>query len=95
MNRKREMLESLLAAHDLMMNGVSPEELAKSGLFTAWLQQVASALLVTNMELERQIWETVRGHKVTLHERTSLEAYGMGMRALLLGVLHNIEAEEE
>ncbi len=95
MSRKLEMLESLLTAYDLMMKGVSSEELAKSGLFVAWMRQVTSSLLVTNMELERQVWEDVRGTKVSLHERAALEAYGMGMRALVLGILHNAKLEEE
>jgi hypothetical protein len=94
MNRKREMLETLLDAYDLMMNGVSSEELAQSGLFVAWMQQVSSAMILTNMELERQIWENVRAIKVSLHEREALEAYGMGMRALVLGLLHTVETGE-
>ena len=91
MSRKVEMLESLIDSYDLMMQGVSAGELAQSGLFSAWLQQVSSALMITSMELERQIWEDVRSIKVSLHERKSLEAYGTGMRAILLGILDNVE----
>jgi len=91
MSRKTEALESLLESYDLMMKGVSAAELAKSGLFSTWLQQVSSTLVLLGMELERQIWEDVRAIKVSLHERKSLEAYGTGMRAILLGIQFNIE----
>ena len=91
MSRKVEMLEALCESYDLMMQGVSAGELAQSGLFPAWLQQVSSALMITGMEIERQIWEDVRSIKVSIHERKSLEAYGTGMRAILLGILDNVE----
>ena len=91
MSRRVEMLEELIKAYDLMMDGVSAGELAQSGLFSAWLQQVSSTLMISGMEMERQIWEDVRSIKVSLHERKSLEAYGSGMRAILLGVLDNAE----
>jgi hypothetical protein len=91
MNRKIEMLEALLESYDLMIKSVSAGELAQSGLFSSWLQQVSSALMVTGMEIERQIWEDVRSIKVALHERKSVEAYGAGMRAILLGVLYSVE----
>jgi hypothetical protein len=45
------------------------------------------------MEIERQIWDEVTATKVSLHERKALEAYGTGMRAILLGVLYNVEQE--
>jgi len=76
MNRKLEVIESSLKAHDPMMVTVSSEQLAKSGLAVAWMRQAASALLITGMELERQIWRDVRAIKVALHERTALQAYG-------------------
>lgn len=91
MSRRVEMLEALLQSYDLMMQSVSADELAKSGLFSSWLQQASSALMISGMEIERQIWEDVRSIKVSLHERKSLEAYGAGMRAILLGILHNAE----
>ena len=95
MSRKVEMLEDLVKAYDLMMQGVSADELAQSGLFSAWLQQVGSSLMITSMEIERQIWEDVRSIKVSLHERKSLEAYGTGMRAILLGILDNVEEKSQ
>ncbi len=91
MNRKIEMLKALLESYELMMTDVSAAELAQSGLFSTWLQQASSALTITGMEMERQIWEDVRAIKVSLRERKSLEAYGAGMRALLLGILYNVE----
>jgi hypothetical protein len=91
MSRKIEMLEGLLESYDLMIKAVSAEELAKSGLFGSWLQQVSSGLMITGMDVERQIWEDVRTIKVSLHERKALEAYGAGMRALLLGIVYNAE----
>jgi hypothetical protein len=94
MSRRVEMMESLIESYDLMMKGVSAGELAQSGLFSAWLQQVSSALMITGMEIERQIWEDVRSIKVSLHERKSLEAYGAGMRAILLAILDNVEEEK-
>ena len=87
------MVTALIEAYDKSMNDVSEEELAQSGLFGVWLRQVASALLVANMELERQVWDEVRATKVSLHERKALEAYGIGMRAILLGVLDGLEQE--
>ncbi len=90
-NRKLEMLESLLHAYDDMMDKVSSEEFAASGLFAIWMQQVASALLITDMEFERHVWEDIRKIKVSLHERPAFEAYGTGMRALLLGMIYNVE----
>jgi hypothetical protein len=95
MNRKTEMLETLLESYELMMKGVSAAELAKSGLFSTWLQQVSSALMITGMEVERQIWEDVRAITVSLHERKSLEAYGTGMRAILLGILYTVEESKD
>ena len=92
-NRKLEMIESLLKAYDLMMGGVSSEEFAASGLFVAWMQQVTSALLLTGMEFERHVWEDVSRIKVSLHERTAFDAYGIGMRAIVLGMLYNVERE--
>jgi hypothetical protein len=91
MDRKVEMLEALLRSFDLMMKDVSEEELGQSSLFSSWLQQVSSALTVTGMEVERQVWEDVRSIQVSLHERKSLEAYGAGMRAILLGILCSVE----
>lgn len=93
MSRKLQMINALIGAYDKIMNKVSPEELAQSGLFAVWLKQVASALLVANMELERQVWDEVRATKVSLHEREALEAYGLGMRAILLGILDGLEQE--
>ena len=93
MNYKLEMLESLLKAYDLMMKQVSSEEFASSGIFAVWMQQVSSALLITDMEFERHVWEEVRKIKVSLHERPAFDAYGIGMRALLVGMLHNVEKE--
>ncbi|GEM_PF-2874141 len=92
-NRKLEMLESLLSAYDLMMQQVSSEEFAASNLFAVWMHQVASALEITDMEFERRIWEDVRKIKVSLHERPAFDAYGIGMRALLLGMIYNVEQE--
>ena len=60
MDRQVEMLEALLKSFDVMMTDVSEEELAQSSLFSSWLQQVSSALTVTGMEVERQVWEDVR-----------------------------------
>ena len=93
MSRKVQMINALIGAYDKIINDVSEEELAQSGLFAVWLKQVASALLVANMELERQVWDEVRATKVSLHERKALEAYGIGMRAILLGVLDGLEQE--
>jgi hypothetical protein len=93
MKRKLEMIESLLSAYDQMIKEVSEEELAKSGLFAAWLKQVSSALIITNMEIERQVWDEVTATKVSLHERKALEAYGTGMRAIILGILYTVEQE--
>jgi hypothetical protein len=93
MNRKLEMLESLLKAYDLMMKQVSSEEFAASGIFAVWMQQVTSALLITGMEFERHVWEEVRKIKVSLHERPAFDAYGIGMRALVVSMIHNVEKE--
>jgi hypothetical protein len=93
MNYKLEMLQSLLKAYDLMMRQVSSEEFASSGIFAVWMQQVSSALLITDMEFERHIWEEVRKIKVSLHERPAFDAYGIGMRAMLVGMLYNVEKE--
>ena len=92
-SRKAEMIEALVKAYDLMMEGVSTEEFATSGLFAAWMQQVTSALLVTGMEFERHVWEDVSKIRVSLHERKAFDAYGIGMRAILLGILYNVERE--
>ena len=93
MNRKLDMLESLLTAYDVMMGQVSEGELVESGLFTVWMHQVGSALMLTGMEVERQVWDSVRKIKVSLRERKALEAYGAGMRAILVGMLHSLEDE--
>lgn len=94
-NRKLEMLESLLKAYDLMMEQVSSEEFAASNIFAVWMQQVASTLEITDMEFERRVWEEVRKLKVTLHERPAFDAYGLGMRAMLVGMIHNVEKENK
>lgn len=95
MNYKQEMIDSLIKAYDLMMDQVSSAEFATSGIFAVWMQQVSSALLITDMEFERHIWEEVRKIKVSLHERPAFDAYGIGMRALLIGMLYNVEKESK
>ncbi len=95
MNRKVEMFENLLLSYDKMMNDVSSEELAKSGLFVSWTQQASVALLTSNMEMERQVWDEVRKLQVSFHERAALEAYGTGMKAILIGMLCSVEQESD
>ncbi len=92
-SRKLEALESLLDAYDRMTQEVSSEEFAASNIFAVWMQQVASTLEITDMEFERRIWEQVRKIEVTLHERPAFDAYGMGMRAMLVGMIHTVEKE--
>jgi hypothetical protein len=91
MSHQLEIIQSLIAACDKIIDEVSEEELARSGLFFAWMKQVSSALLVANMEVERQVWDEARAVKVSLHERKALEAYITGMRAILLGMLSALE----
>ena len=95
MSRKYEMLESFLKAYDQMLEKVSTEEFATSGLFAAWMEQLSSALLITGMDFERHVWEDIRKIKVSLRERAAFEAYGIGMRAILLAMLYTVEKELE
>ena len=44
MNHKKEMLEMLAQAGELISDGLSPEDVIESNLLNAWLQQVSSAL---------------------------------------------------
>ena len=95
MDRTAEVLESLIAAYDLMMEAMPTEEATQSGLFDAWLDQVETALSAGGLELDRQMWEAVRGIEVSLTTAKAVQAYGTGMRAVLLGMLHYAENRQE
>ena len=95
MGRKVEVLESLVTGYDLMMEGMPTEQVMQSGLFSAWLDQVQSTLTVGGMELDRQMWEAVRSVQVSLDTPKAVEAYGAGMRAILLGMLHYAEEGQD
>jgi hypothetical protein len=92
MDHKAKVIESLIEAYDLMMTGMSAQDANESGLFEAWMEQTALAFSAAGMELERQMWETLRQIPVSLDRAKSVTAYGAGMRAVLLGMLHHAES---
>ena len=91
MNHKKEMLEMLSRAGELLSDGMSPEEVMESNLFNAWLQQVASALKAAGMTEQWTMWAEVRKIQVKLDKKIGLNVYATSMRALLLGFLGGIE----
>lgn len=95
MDRKTQVLETLIAAYDLMIEGLPIKEITQSGLFAAWLDQAGATLGAGGMELERQMWETIRRVPVSLDTPTAVHAYGAGMRAVLLGMLYYAEKQQD
>jgi len=93
MDKRSEMLDSLIEAYDLMTSGMPPDELDESGLMDAWVDQVTAALAASGMELERQIWAYAKTLRIASTGRVGFKVYSAGMRAILLGMLHNAQQQ--
>ncbi len=91
MNHKQEMIEMLVEASKMLAEEVSPEDVFKSNLLRAWLQQVSSALSAVGMTEELALWEQTRQVEVNVTTPAELKIYMMSMRAVLLGILHKVE----
>ncbi len=91
MDRKQEMMEMLVEASKLLAEQMSPEEVLKSNLLRAWLQQVSSSLTAVGMKQELDLWEQTRQVEVNVTTPAELKIYMMSMRAVLLGILHKVE----
>ena len=91
MSRKEEMMEMLVEASKLLAEEMSPEDVFKSNLLSAWLQQVSSALSAVGMTDELDLWEQTRKVEVNVSTAAELKIYMMSMRAVLLGILHKVE----
>ena len=94
MNHKREMLEMLAQAGELITDGLSPEDVMESNLLNAWLQQVSSALKAAGMKEQSAMWDEVRKVQVKINKKIGLNVYTMSMRALVLGFLEGIEDDQ-
>ena len=94
MNHKKEMLEMLAKAGELISESLSPEEVMESNLLNAWLQQVSSALRAAGMQEQAAMWDEVRKVQVTVNQKVSLNVYTMSMRALVLGFLGGLEEDD-
>ena len=93
MSRKEEMMEMLVDASKLLAEEMSPEDVIKSNLLSAWLQQVSSALSAVGMTDELDLWEQTRKVEVNVSTPAELKIYMMSMRAVLLGILHKVETD--
>ena len=93
MSRKREMIDLLIEASKLLVEEMSPEDVLKSNLLGAWLQQVSSALSAVGMKEELDLWEQTRQVEVNVSTAAELRIYMMSMRAVLLGILHQVETD--
>jgi hypothetical protein len=93
MGHKKEMLEMLARAGELLSEGMTPEEVMESNLLNAWLQQVSSALKAAGMDEQLAMWEEVRKVEVTLNKKIGLNIYATSMRALVIGFLGGIDDE--
>jgi hypothetical protein len=87
------MIDLLIEASKLLADEMSPEEVLKSNLLGAWLQQVSSALSAVDMVEELDLWEQTRQVEVNVSTAAELRIYMMSMRAVLLGILHQIETD--
>jgi hypothetical protein len=93
MSRKQQMVEMLVEASKLLAEQMSPEEVLKSNLLSAWLQQVSASLSAVGMKPELDLWEQTRQVEVNVSTPAELKIYMMSMRAVLLGILHRVETE--
>jgi hypothetical protein len=91
MSRKQEMIEMLVEASKLLAEEMSPDDVLKSNLLKAWLQQVSSSLSAVGMQEELDLWERTRQVEVNVTTSAELRIYMMSMRAVLLGILHRVE----
>jgi transposase-like protein len=94
MNHKKEMLEMLAQAGELISDGLSPEDVIESNLLNAWLQQVSSALKAAGMKEQSAMWEEVRKVQVKINKKIGLNVYTISMRALVLGFLGGLDDDE-
>ncbi len=92
MNHKQEMMEMLVEASKLLAEEMSPEDVLRSNLLRAWLQQVSSSLTAVGMKEELDLWEQTRRVEVNVSTPAELKIYMMSMRAVLLGILHKVES---
>ncbi len=93
MSRNQEMIDLLIEAGKLLAEKVSPEDVLKSNLLGAWLQQVSSSLSAVGMKEELDLWEQTRQVEVNVSTAAELRIYMMSMRAVLLGILHQVETD--
>jgi hypothetical protein len=91
MNHKQQMMEMLVEASKLLAEEMSPEEVLRSNLLRAWLQQVSASLTAVGMKEELDLWEQTRKVEVNVSTPAELKIYMMSMRAVLLGILHKVE----
>lgn len=91
MSRKQEMMDLLIEAGKLLAEEMSPEDVLRSNLLGAWLQQVSSSLLAVGMTEELNLWEQTRQVEVNVSTAAELRIYMMSMRAVLFGILHQVE----
>ena len=92
MNHKEEMMQMLVEASKLLAEEMSPEDVLRSNLLRAWLQQVSSSLTAVGMKEELELWEQTRRVEVNVSTPAELKIYMMSMRAVLLGILHKVES---
>ena len=92
MSHKQEMMEMLVEASKLLAEEMSPEEVLRSNLLRAWLQQVSSSLTAVGMKEELELWEQTRRVEVNVSTPAELKIYMMSMRAVLLGIMHKVES---
>ena len=92
MSHKQEMMEMLVEASKLLAEEMSPEDVLRSNLLRAWLQQVSSSLTAVGMKEELELWEQTRRVEVNVSTPAELKIYMMSMRAVLLGIMHKVES---
>lgn len=93
MSRKQEMMDLLIEAGKLLAEEMSPDDVLRSNLLGAWLQQVSASLLAVGMTEELDLWERTRQVEVNVSTAAELRIYMMSMRAVLFGILHQVETD--
>lgn len=93
MNYKKQMVESLLEAFELMKYGTEPPE-SKAEQFVIWMAQVSAALKNPNTINEHNDWDEAKSRVLFVPDESSFEVQAEMMKALLLGILDKIAHPE-
>ncbi len=86
------MIEKLLEAHEYAISAGESHECARQ--FVIWMDRVASALAGVGMVDECKIWKEAQATVHFYDDDASFPAQSESMKAILLGILDNLERTE-